>query len=376
MKFFNLKRLIFFVIILLIAGDVSLLFAADGNVTENQELQQLQQKQWQELQRLGGGATPTASQPVAAPIAQAAPPAFAQAPAAPPLLSPQQAPQPPQALPQQLAQASLPPPTDQPQNGSDQELNGSAFNAMTQSVLPMTPEQIMRLRQLFSSSQQAAAASPTTPPRPTATSQFVNLAPGTTPPVIRLAQGFVTSLVFVDSTGAPWPIQAYDIGNPGAFNIQWNKKDNTLMIQALTLYTYGNLAVRLQGLVTPVMLTLTPGQKAVDYRVDLRVQGVGPNAAPTPSSDGLPGVANSDLLGVLDGLPPAGSKMLEVSGGEAQAWTLGEKLYVRTRLVILSPGWLATMSSADGMHAYEMQKAPMLLVSRNGKAVQLKIEGL
>ena len=38
--------------------------------------------------------------------------------------------------------------------------------------------------------------------------------PGATPPAIRLAQGYVSSLVFVDSTGAPWPIASFDIGDP------------------------------------------------------------------------------------------------------------------------------------------------------------------
>ena len=215
-----------------------------------------------------------------------------------------------------------------------------------------------------------------TPPKPTATSQFVNLSPGSTPPVIRLAQGFVSSLVFLDSTGAPWPISAYDLGDPVSFNIQWDKTSNTLMIQALKLYNYGNLAVKLKGLNTPVMLTLIPGQKAVDYRVVLRIQGYGPNASSLPLEEGIPPNASDVLLHVLEGVPPQGSLHLTVTGGDARAWLLGEKIYVRTNLTILSPGWIASMTSADGMHAYELQKAPVLLVSWHGKVMQLKVEGL
>jgi intracellular multiplication protein IcmK len=267
-----------------------------------------------------------------------------------------------------LAQ-TLPPPAPEDQIRED------AFTGMTRAALPMTPDQIMRLKRMFSDSQQAAAATPGTPPRPTATSLIVSLAPGATPPVIRLAQGFVSSLVFLDSSGAPWPIDAYDIGNPSAFNIQWNKSDSTLLVQANSMYNYGNLAVKLKGLVTPVMITLIPGQQAVDYRVDLRIQGLGPNALPLPG-DGLPNSADPQLLGVLDGIPPAGSKLLNVIGGEGQAWLVSDKVYLRTRLTVLSPSWLATMSSADGMKAYLMQKTPMLLVSQHGKPIQLKIEGL
>lgn len=255
-------------------------------------------------------------------------------------------------------------------------LAAMAFDNISDQMFPLTPEQIVRIKQMYHTAEFAQESPVGTPPKPTATSQFVNLSPGSTPPVIRLSQGFVSSLVFLDSTGAPWPISAYDLGDPAAFNIQWDKTSNTLMIQASKLYTYGNLAVRLQGLNTPVMLTLIPGQKAVDYRVDLRIQGYGPHAKSMPMEEGVPPAANDLLLNVLDGVPPAGSSRLTINGGDARAWLLNEKMYVRTNLTILSPGWIGSMTSADGMHAYEMQKSPVLLVSWHGKVMQLKVEGL
>jgi intracellular multiplication protein IcmK len=251
-----------------------------------------------------------------------------------------------------------------------------AFEGVARQMFPLTSEQIIRLKQLYHTNEYAGAATVGVPPKPTATSQFVNLSPGSTPPVIRLSQGFVSSLVFLDSTGAPWPISAYDLGDPSSFNIQWDKTSNTLMIQALKLYNYGNLAVRLRGLNTPVMLTLIPGQKAVDYRVDLRIQGYGPNAKSMPMEEGIPPSTNDLLLHVLDGVPPPGSRHLTVSGGDARIWIINDKMYVRTNLTVLSPGWVGSMTSADGMHAYEMQKSPVLLVSWHGKVMQLKVEGL
>ncbi len=258
----------------------------------------------------------------------------------------------------------------------DSGVRDSAFRDVVDQMLPMSPEEIQKLRLLFNATQFASESPAGSPPRPTAISQQVSLAPGVTPPVIRLAQGFVTSLVLVDSTGAPWPIVSYNLGNPDAFNIQWDRSSNTLMVQASKLYTYGNLAVRLEGLNTPVMLTLIPGQKAVDYRVELRIQGQGPNALPIAEGSGLPDIANPELLSVLDGVPPEGSTELVVGGGNAQAWAQGNKIFVRTRMSILSPSWIATMKSADGMRVYELQKTPLLLVSHNGKVKQLKIEGL
>ena len=265
--------------------------------------------------------------------------------------------------------------TPMPQLNSKKEMRSQAFRSLVEQQMPLSPSQIRALHEFYDQSQRAAATPAGIPPKPVASSLIVNLSPGSAPPAIRLAAGFVSSLVFLDSTGSPWPIESYDLGDPKSFNIQWDKKSNTLMIQAAVLYNYGNLAVKLRGLSTPVMLTLVPGQKVVDYRIDLRVQGLGPNAAAVPMNNGLPEAASNLLLGVLDGVPPAGSKTLKISGGKAQVWQEGEKLYLRTRYTVLSPGWIAKISSADGMHAYQLLKTPMVLVSAHGQVTQLKIEG-
>jgi len=250
-----------------------------------------------------------------------------------------------------------------------------AFQNVLKNALPMDPEQIVRLRERYNATQQAAGTTYLPPPRPVLTSLDVGLAPGTTPPVIRLSQGYVSSLLFLDSTGAPWPIKSFDIGNPRSFNIQWDKKSNILMIQAKTLYPNANLAVKLVGLSTPVILTLVSGQRVVDYRIDLRVAGIGPLADP-PATEKLPNQASSSLLDFLNGVPPSGSQSLTVKGGEAKAWLYSGKLYLRTDYTLLSPGWVSKMTSADGTHIYELQKAPLVLVSRFGKPIQLTIEGL
>lgn len=250
-----------------------------------------------------------------------------------------------------------------------------AFNMMMQQNMPLTPQQVVQLRQQIDVAQRAAATPPNIPPKPVSSTVMVNLAPGTTPPAIRLAQGYVSSLVFVDSTSQPWPIAAFDIGNPKAVNIQWDGKSNILLLQAVSAYSDGDIVVRLVGNPTPITLELIAGQRVVDYRVDLHVPGIGPNSKDIPMGTALPNNPNQLLLGVLDGIAPAGSRTLTVAGADAQAWLLGEKLYLRTRLTLLSPGWVATMVSPDGMHAYELPKTSSVLVSRYGEPAELKIEG-
>ncbi len=250
-----------------------------------------------------------------------------------------------------------------------------AFNVMMQQNVPLTPQQVVKLRQLIDTSQRAAAIPANIPPKPVSSTLMVNLAPGATPPAIRLAQGYITSLVFVDSTGSPWPIASYDIGDPRKITPQWDGKSNILLMQAVSPYGDSDLIIRLVGLPTPITLQLVAGQRVVDYRTDIHVSGLGPNSKDIPTGVGLPGNANQLLLSVLDGVPPSGSKQLKVTGGDCLAWLLGDKMYLRTRFTVLSPGWIGTMVSPDGMHAYEIQQSSSVLISQYGSPVELKIEG-
>lgn len=253
----------------------------------------------------------------------------------------------------------------------------AAFSQVVRNLMPLGPGQILTLRNMFDQSQRAITQYPGTPPKPTSSSVLVNMSPGAAPPVIRLRAGYVTSMVFLDSTGQPWPVVGYDLGNPKAFSIVPNAPDGksaTLLVQALDRYEQGNLAVMLKGENTPVMLTLMPGQRAVDYRVDLRIPGLGPNAV--VAMDGLPQTENPVLMNFLDGTAPPGAKILTVEGAPAQAWSFQNNLFVRTRVTILSPGWIASMSSPDGTHVYELVKTPVILASQRGTMLQLSIKGL
>lgn len=251
-----------------------------------------------------------------------------------------------------------------------------AFNGLLKQNVPLTPEQVVRLRQYIDLSQRAASIPPTVPPKPISSTLMINLATGTTPPAIRIAQGYVSTLVFVDSLGSPWPIASYDIGDPKATTIQWDGKSNILLIQGISPYSDSNFVVRLVGLLIPITLELVSGQRVVDFRTDIHVPGIGPNSKDLAIVETvLPESASTLLLGVLDGVAPPGSKQLTVKGGDGQAWLLGDKLYFRSRMTVLSPGWVGKMSSPDGMMAYELPRTSSILISLYGEPFELKIEG-
>lgn len=255
-------------------------------------------------------------------------------------------------------------------------MRDKAFRQLLNKSMPMTPEQIIEYRKELYRSQQAVNTAPVSPPKPVSSTITLDLSPGMPPPVIRLAPGFVTSMVFLDVTGQPWPIADFSIGNSKQFNVQWDSKKNTLFIQSATPFTSSNLALRLAELDTPLVISLVSGQKEVDYRVDIQVNGQGPNALPPILGNDLPQAASTYLLSVLDGIPPAGSKELVVSPSCGRAWVTGNRLLFRTRLTVLSPAWLATVSSPDGTRVYEMAKTPLILATQDGKTIRIELRGL
>ncbi|MES2212202.1 MAG: DotH/IcmK family type IV secretion protein, partial [Pseudomonadota bacterium] len=193
--------------------------------------------------------------------------------------------------------------------------------------------------------------------------------------IIGVNYKFVSSLVFVDATGAPWPIVSYSLGDPTRFNIQWEKSNNTLFVQSLATYAHGNVAVTLQNLDTPIMLSLVTAQKEVDYRVDLQVTGRGPNASAAISS-GLNKTIDAKLISFLDGIPLEHARKLDVSDRAGEAWLVDKTLYLRTQHTLVSPAWRATVASADGTRVYELGPTPLILLSQDGRTSTVRIGGL
>lgn len=254
-------------------------------------------------------------------------------------------------------------------------LRDTAFKQLLNKNMPLTNDQILEYHKQYHEAEQAMHTSPTTPPQPISSTITLDLSPGTQPPVIRLAPGFVSSLVFLDSTGQPWPIADFSLGNSKQFNVQWDNKKNTLFIQSTNEFTSSNLALRLAEMDTPVMLSLVSGQREVDYRVDVQVTGRGPNALPLVVEELLPAATSATLIGTLDGIPPPGSKELSVSEKAGRAWVWNSHLLFRTPYVVLSPAWTSTVSSADGTHVYELPKTPLILVSKDGKTLKVELKG-
>jgi intracellular multiplication protein IcmK len=248
------------------------------------------------------------------------------------------------------------------------------FQALLKQQFPMSPEQIKVFRDTLNIYEQALQAQSRNP-TPSMSTRSVDLDPGSAPPPVRISTGYVSTLIFLDETGAPWPIKAYDIGNASAFNVYWDKESNFMMLQGLVPYANTNIVVLLHNLETPVILNLINDQQKVDYRLDLRIPGLGPKATTPMIRSNIPSTDNI-LISLIDGIPPERARPLQVNGGAASVWIIDDsELLIRTRLTILSPSYTSSMRSADGMKVYRMPKTPVIMASKDGNTYQLAIDG-
>lgn len=241
--------------------------------------------------------------------------------------------------------------------------------------LGMTPGDIRDLRRTLEDRQRAASELPN-PPKAVTGSITVSLSPGATPPVIRTYQGSVSSFVVVDASGAPWPVENFLVGSK-LFSVSRldQGQGSTFAIETMGMYGQSNLVLKLAGVSTPAVLTLMAGQRELDGRTEVRIQGRGPNA--TVATASLPEGTDARLLPVLDGVPPEGGTPLIVTGlDQVKAWLMpNRKMIVRTPVRIFKPATLQFVSSSDGTYVYVFPATPRLLGIANGAFVDIGVSG-
>lgn len=257
----------------------------------------------------------------------------------------------------------------------EREIRSQAFNAALTGLLPMKPDELRTLLEDLDKTNEAVEVPVYPYPEPSVVVETVSLDPGVKPPVINVGAGHVSTLMFVDITGEPWPIK--DMTWAGNFEIiEGGEGSPMLRIMPTTEFAYGNISVRLMNLNTPVLFTLKAARDKIHYRFDARIAEYGPFAQAPLIEGGLTLVAGDVVTGgILDGVPPQGSETLDVSGvdGRTTAYTFGGLTYVRTPLTLLSPGWSSSVSSSDGMNVYSLSNAPVLLLSDGGRVVRAKL---
>lgn len=250
-------------------------------------------------------------------------------------------------------------------------------------VSPFSPREIVNMRDRYESTRKAKAYKPVrTVPR--ISSITVDLSPGSAPPVARVMPGETSTLVFLDASGAPWPLATTPrVSDARYFDAEWLQGTATLVISALSPYEEGNLSVMLQGSPTPVVIKLVSGEpdstsrnRVVDYRLDLRIPGRAPGTPEGVSGSAKIALYDDTMQAFLDGLPPRSAKPIKMLGtqlGKTRIWVQEGALYVRTEYDIQS-AFDQTIASADGTRVYRLAPTPFIAFSQGGSSLTVQLD--
>ncbi|MDD2859470.1 MAG: DotH/IcmK family type IV secretion protein [Acidiphilium sp.] len=282
-----------------------------------------------------------------------------------------------------------------------------AFDAAERTAIPLEPWMISRLAHRYHQDEQAETAA-TIPMDavPATTSVAVSFGPNQVSNIVRTVVGYPSSITFVDSTGAPWPVawtaasdaagkggagdctggagsEAPAAGTPavmatGSTVCVPEKGSNTLEIMPMARYARGGLLVDLKDSPQPLSFVLVSGTKIYDSTVDVRVLQSGPEAAPAiVARQNAPETGAPFLTAMLNGTPPASAVPLAVVGAspeDVRAWRYRHQLFIRTRDTVLSPEWDASEHSVGGVAIYAMPPTPVILMSAGGHAFSVSFK--
>lgn len=236
-------------------------------------------------------------------------------------------------------------------------------------VSPFTPSEVRRLRSELDERERAwyENLGKKAQPKAVVSEYRLDLSPGATPPVVRVALGQGALVTFLSADAKPWAIKEADNFNSKGIRVS-QLSSHVLSVSLLTPYATGSVGVILDGLASGLTFTVVPAQAETDHRVEMIIPRVLAAAEGGGAGGGgslaMPGLNTAELSRYLLKIPPETAKELKVEGApDLAAWqSAKDRMIVRTALSVVSPAAYRRHSSADGTHVYELPVTPVLTV--------------
>lgn len=253
-------------------------------------------------------------------------------------------------------------------------------SALDQTV-PLSPDEVRKLLKELAARNQAGLENLSGKPaaKPVTSVETLDLSPGATPPVVRVAMGQGAVISFSDAAGRPWMI---------VDDINFNASAYEVRLIGPHLYTIklnrpgpANITVVLKDLPRPVVITALPATDEADYLKEFTVPRFLGGQAPPTVAAGVTGGALAlnapELLNFLYRTPPREAKPLGVLGLQGvMAWqNTPSTMVVRTSGLLVIPAWKRRHSSTEGVAVYEVPLSPVITIAQDGLQHRVSVNG-
>lgn len=267
----------------------------------------------------------------------------------------------------------------------EQFINDIVNQKVTKQFLPMDEDEALRIKKILLEREKQLNAPALTPEILYRTVSIDSSSPYQDQ-TIYLSPNYISTLLVFDKMGTPWPIDKYVLGLSDEVSND-NIRTNTLVLSSKkNNYGKTNLVISLKDLNTPIILSVEITPNKVDYKTEIRLNSFGPDSQTTVFKNDnndlsyMGKFSKEELYSMLEGISPSNGKYIKrpTSLDGVEAWVNGKTLYVRTKDILISPSLLPSdyskMQSADGTYLYTVPNISVLVLSRNGQPVQVKVE--
>ena len=285
------------------------------------------------------------------------------------------------------------------------------FAEALEMTLPLSPQEILRAKALREAIENASSP---VPAKMCMESRNLTLIPKGVPQIVRLTQGYSSTLVFQDLTGKPWPILHTVLGNPQAFStLQPGQKreergsmrdsagepkkseasqeragqaerdinsqqSHMLNIVPLTSRANSNLAIALEDAPYPVIVQLIcdspkAAKRSQDALIVFRLDQKGPLSSEVDNRSASSPLSDASLAFIHND-PPSEARALitRPSLSDTRLWQLGQSIYLRTPHALVWPAW-KSVANGENIRVYELGRSPSLVVAIDGKNTTLTL---
>lgn len=268
-----------------------------------------------------------------------------------------------------------------------------AFERQMEYSFPMTDDQIRRVNGKMENLEKAYRQSTNPVPDYVPAEATMSFGINADMPVVMLgAKGiYETSILFTDSTGAPWEISSFNVANSTEFMAYRSENINGNQLSLLTTAPFGvtSLTVNLKGSPSPLVFQLVTGQPEAYSIFNAKVAAVGPNAPKGSRFSNLGGISgqgfnsNDDLEELLTGVVPKGLKSLTLTGqnvgNDTFAWASrdGQYIYIRTPKTINAPMPIdgGRIGGTNDM-IYQLKRTQLISFAHHGRDITVKVSGM
>lgn len=256
------------------------------------------------------------------------------------------------------------------------------FDAAIETIYPLTPGQVQDLIEFKELDDEAIYSERI--PRLVSESRKLIIEPGSEVPKLSLVPGYISSIIFVDANGEPWPITSFTPRSTSLFRfekLEGLEPGNMLTLQAMRKIANGSIAITLKDKDVPIVIQLGTPRSGDAYNSDsviaYHIQSMGPNYSATIKGEQPLSPLHNDMLAFLNNTPPqaAIAVTLQPELPNTKIWRFGDNFYLRTKHSPRWPAWSPQIArGSSGIRVYKMLPTHSLILSVNGKTINYKTE--